>query len=263
MPLFESSQSHGGVKVQWFLLYVVGAWAIGFANSITENVMRNHHIKTGDGEDDKRFIIPATQFLLLTNLYGILCVLALFWVNWMSEGAEFFSFWRNGMACLWTGHCPAEDSASCSGRLKDGGGLVFGDATDATAIVSMWISSSFSFCSALLAAHLQRRRDVVYVTIAITLAPVLSMVLFLVPIEGVYDPPSSLAVVANIVTLIGGIGYKIVSKLGDKTNPKKEQRETCLTKRFKFVPVTETELPASFRSDIRSPSLANDSLRSA
>merc|ERR1719208_784672 len=71
LPVLESTNKGAHIQIQWFLLYLVGAWAIGFANTITENVMRNHYVNRVDAEsaaaetDNKLFLIPASQYLCM------------------------------------------------------------------------------------------------------------------------------------------------------------------------------------------------------
>lgn len=236
MPLAGSQT--GEITIKWFLLYLLGAWAIGFANLITENVMRNLYVTTGrEAPNDKISLIPETQFLTLTNFYGIFCVLALFWVPQLAQGGEWLGYFTRGMACLWTGQCNADDSKMCASHGHENDKMI--------GLLSMWLSSTFSFLSAGIAANIQRDRDVVYVTVALTLAPVLSMCLFMVQVSRFYDVPTNLELCANIVTFAGGFGYKVCSHMRSTRSAK----SSTLTKIFKFEPPSDG-LTHQFEPDV-------------
>lgn len=236
MPLAGSQT--GEITIKWFLLYLLGAWAIGFANLITENVMRNLYVTTGqEAPNDKISLIPATQFLTLTNFYGIFCVLALFWVPQLAQGGEWLGYLTRGMACLWTGQCNADDSKTCASHGHENDKMI--------GLLSMWLSATFSFLSAVIAANIQRDRDVVYVTVALTLAPVLSMCLFIVQVSRFYDAPTNLELCANIVTFAGGFGYKVCSHMWSTRSAK----SSTLTKIFKFEPPSDG-LAHQFEPDV-------------
>lgn len=78
LPLVNAS-IHGEVKrVVWYFIYLIGALAIGMANTVTENVMRNVYTKNSAAEgQSKQFLISTSQFLFLTNMYSGLIVLLL------------------------------------------------------------------------------------------------------------------------------------------------------------------------------------------
>jgi len=111
----------------------------------------------------------------------------------------------------------------------------------------MWISSTCSLTSALIAAAIQRKQDVVYVTVAYTLGPVVSMVIFMLQflMGDFYQAPTTIKVVANILTLGGGVMYKVLTSLYEA----KPTQDTWLTSRFKLVPFAT--------SDARKPCLTS------
>lgn len=227
MPLAQAPVASTQNQPIWLALYMLGAWAIGIANIITENVMRNMYYKKL-GDDDKQYLVGASQFLCLTNVYSIFVVICLAGVPRTAQGPSWWRFFINGMLCLWTGRCHDEDSTTCPNQ---GNGL---------GIVAMWSAATLSFVCAYIAARIQRRHDAVFVTVAYALGPVVSMVLFMLKcVMGTYfSTPSSIEIWSNVVTLSGGILYKVFTlKYGELT----PQQSAC-TSRFKIEPFRETDM---------------------
>jgi len=230
IPLADSS-SEGASAVGWYLMYVLGAWSIGIANTVTENVMRNIYLKRGS---KKQFLVSISQFLFLTNFYSIFQVLALLWVPYLAYGEDKWKdYWLHGMKCLWTGICDASDNAECAHQNNRDG------------IMYTWLSSTLSFICAFVAALMQRDYDVVYVTVAYAVAPVLSTVIFVGKkfMGDYYDAPTDIAIVATIVTLFAGLGYKVITwvtesrrKSGNDSWTIKTHQQLCSVTRWKFQP---------------------------
>jgi len=205
LPLVDAT-SDGGSSVGWYLMYIVGAWSIGVANLVTENVMRNVYFQD-KAETPKRFLVSISQFLFLTNLYSIAIVLALLWVPYLAYGADKWQDYTwNGMKCIWTGVCKAEDNAECEHDNYTIG------------VVHTWLSSTLSFICAYLAAYMQREKDVVYVSVAYAVAPVLSVTLFVIhPLMGnYYEVPDNISITSCVITLVAGVGYKALTLYREK-----------------------------------------------
>jgi len=226
------SQRQGGSTAYWYLMYLLGAWGIGIANTITENVLRN--VRVESGPESSVHLISVPQFLFLTNMYGILVVLAFFWVPMLAHGEQWASIVMEGMTCIWTGRCPEEDHYACPHH------------GDSLGIGALWGSSTLSFICAFVAAAIQRKRDAVYVTVAYSLAPVFSMVIFMTPMlmGQFYEKPSGLEVLSNMVALFAGLSYKYLSH-SHHDQSLEAPRRTWLTAAFRLEPFTDT---ASSRS---------------
>uniref|UniRef100_A0A7S4Q6F0 EamA domain-containing protein n=1 Tax=Alexandrium monilatum TaxID=311494 RepID=A0A7S4Q6F0_9DINO len=221
--LDESVDDRRGI---WALVYGLGVWAVGVANLLTENVMRNvRRVCEGD-EETRQPLISVVQFLCVVKLYSIPATLALCWIPRAARGPARARYRADGMKCLWTGACAEADSASCA----EPGSTV-------TGLVSMWIASTLSFVTVFLAAGVQRQRDAVYVGIAHALGPVLSMVVLIQRgLMGIYyRQPQRIQVLSNVITLGGGVVYTAVTLLQEKRAP----RTTCLSRSFRFEPLGE------------------------
>jgi len=210
-------------QVIWALLYALGAWSIGLANLLTENVMRNVHRQCGCIEEEREPLISVVQFLFVVKLYGIPGTLALFWIARAAQGPAWSRHLLGGLRCVWAGDCAG---AACLGGDSEAAGLL-----------AMWIASTLSFVTVLVAAGVQRRRDAVYVGVAHALAPVLSMVVLMQ--RGImgrfYTQPHASQILSNVVTLVGGVAYTAVTLMQEKRIP----RTTCLSRAFKFEPFRE------------------------
>jgi len=213
IPLFNA-QGAGGNSWGWLVLYGLGSWAIGFANVVTESVMRNASLD-----------IDPAQYLCLTNLYSIPIVLGLSWVPRLAQGTIWSAYFLNGMGCLWAGDCPSDDIV-CPKSQGYGPGI---------GIIAMWTAATLSFVCAFIAAHIQRRRDVVYVTVAYTIAPVFSVLMFLCHfvMQRFYTEPTVVEVLTNVVTLGAGIWYKVATLYGGQLEP----AGTWLTRKIRIAPV--------------------------
>jgi len=236
LMLIAERSLDGGGNMGWYLLYAIGAWAIGVANTVTENVMRNVYRQTQTdstglsvelypgSSSDREYLISASQYLCLTNVYSIVIVLALAWVPRIAFGTEWFGKFANGMQCLWTLSCNEDDLRVCEHQDS---ALV--------GVAAAWIAAILSFISAYVAAVMQRRQDVVFVSVAYALAPVVSMAIFLNPwlMGEFYHPPTRIDILSNMVTLAGGLLFKYVTLLGDPLPP----RTTRLTRMFKLEPL--------------------------
>ena len=78
-------------------------------------------------------------------------------------------------------------------------------------------SSTLSFVCCQVAAMLQRERDVVYVTVAYTLAPAFSTIIFIMPFLGPYqESPEPLKVMSAIITLISAFLYQFATSFKDE-----------------------------------------------
>jgi len=82
IPLADDSNSESN-STGWYLMYLLGAWSIGLANTVTENILRNVYSLNGK---KKTFLVSVSQFLLLVNGYSI------FLCNWIVMGG-LFSIW--------------------------------------------------------------------------------------------------------------------------------------------------------------------------
>jgi len=139
----------------------------------------------------------------------------------------------NGVKCLWIGDCNDADNASCDYHNNRDG------------ILYTWGASTLNFVCTFLAGWMQRDRDVVYVTVAYTLAPVLTTIIFVVkPLMGdYYEAPSNLAVMATLITLIAGITYKALTLAGEHYRAQGSKScvwtthsQICSIERFRLQP---------------------------
>uniref|UniRef100_A0A7S4UD30 Uncharacterized protein n=1 Tax=Alexandrium monilatum TaxID=311494 RepID=A0A7S4UD30_9DINO len=81
--LDESVDDRRGI---WALVYGLGVWAVGVANLLTENVMRNvRRVCEGD-EETRQPLISVVQFLCVVKLYSIPATLALCWIPRAARG---------------------------------------------------------------------------------------------------------------------------------------------------------------------------------
>jgi hypothetical protein len=257
LPIINASIQHSNDKY-WYIIYLIGAWTIGIANTITENVMKNLYIQrcnyvdieessTNDmainqpvnestgcfrmntvyqknvphdvqEENQKQYLVSVSQFLFLTNFYSIFLVAGLCIVPYLSQGDKTYHYWKNGMICLWTGICDPDDNTLCTSDI----GLPFSQNYE-DGIKYTWMSSTFSFIGAYIAGVLQRKKDAVYVTVVYTMAPVLSVIIFSLHLlmGKYYIIPNNIKIMSSIITFIGASGYKIYNVLKEyRTNVK-------------------------------------------
>jgi len=115
--------------------------------------------------------------------------------------------------------------------------------------MAAWISATLSFVCAYFAACIQRRKDVVLVTVAYTMAPVFSLVIFTLHsvMANFYKEPTSVEILANIVTLCGCALYKAITIWTEDL----DREETWLVRMFKISPesllLSDAELPSPRR----------------
>lgn len=149
------------------------------------------------------------------------------------------------MSCLWLGRCSLEDNPTRNPNTGTGWTL---------AILMTWGSSTLSFVCCQVAAMLQRERDVVYVTVAYTLAPAFSTIIFIMPFLGPYqESPEPLKVMSAIITLISAFLYQFATSFKDEncsvTQSKSKFRKLLeyqivgrSAKCFRLEPILEDDL---------------------
>jgi len=240
LPIFGGGDDDSAGKDQpwWLLIFMLGAWAVGIANILTENVMRNVHCFTGPDNTEKLQLISSSQFLCLSQLFSVMFVFALIWVPIAAQGSMWSTHFLDGMGCLCAGRCPASQTGE---KYLGYEGL---------AVFAMWSSSTCSLVSALIAAAIQRKQDVVYVTVAYTLGPVVSFVILMLKflMGDFYQAPTLIKVVANILTLGGGVLYKVLTSLYTA----KPSQDSWLTAKFKILPFNQCLLGAVEQGSMKS-----------
>ena len=194
--------------VLWYLLYMLGAVAIGAANVIAENAFQ--HLR--DKQTGKH-LISTLQFYFATNVWATFFVFAFWVIPAASYKEHFYDYSLKGMLCIISfggskycdeynpmvlSCCGNDSMNSCDTNIPWLG------------ILGIWLSSTFSFIAVIAGAGLAKIDGSMYMTIGYTAGPIVSGITFAIkPLVGVfYNPLNAWDIASFIVTFIGVILFK-------------------------------------------------------
>ena len=193
----------------WYLLFMFAILALGVSNIIAENAFQNlKDRKTG------KYLLSTLQYYFASSCWSLVFILAYWMIPSMEYGDKFTQYAFNGLQCFFSlgfsEYC-AEDHPNvliCCDTLNENGSCDTNK--PALGIASVWLQIVlWPFCL-VFAAGLAKLDGSMYVTLGLTLAPIIAGITFAIePIVGVfYHPLKPLDILSFIITFIGVAMFK-------------------------------------------------------